>query len=127
DRRSVHRLIEELQIDVEEFRRSIARAEYIKQEAVQNIIQSSAESYKGSLSPTKFKSFYRHAPEISKDIVKELPTTHLTLKEAEQEFEKQYLRKALEENDNNISKTAKKIGLRFETLHRKLKSLKIVK
>lgn len=127
DRRSVHRLIEELNIDVEEYRRSIAQTEYVKQEAVKNIIQSSAESYKGSLSPTKFKSFYKHVPELSKDIVRELPTTHLTLKEAEHEFEKQYLRTALKENDQNISKTAKKIGLRFETLHRKLKSLKLVK
>lgn len=127
DRRSVHRLIEELNIDVEGFRRSIAQTEYVKQEAVKSIIQTSAESYKSSLSPTKFKSFYKHVPELSKDIVKELPTAHLTLKEAEHEFEKQYLRKALKENDKNISKTAKKIGLRFETLHRKLKSLKLVK
>ncbi|MBW2973645.1 hypothetical protein KY346_04585 [Candidatus Woesearchaeota archaeon] len=126
DRRSVHRLIEELKIDIEDFRKSIAQTEYIKQEAVKNIIQSSIETYKGSLSPTKFKSFYQHAPELSKDIVKELPATPMTLKTAEHEFEKQYLRKALKENNNNISKTAKKIGLRFETLHRKLKSLKLI-
>ena len=127
DRRSVHRLVEELKLDVEEFRASIAKIQYVRQEAVKNIIQESAESYKSSLSPTKFKDFYKHAPELSKDIVKELPATPLTLKQAEQEFEKEYLRKALKENNNNISKTAKTIGLRFETLHRKLKSLGLLK
>jgi DNA-binding NtrC family response regulator len=38
-------------------------------------------------------------------------------------FEVQYFKKALKENKDNISKTARKIGLRYETLHRKLKSL----
>jgi len=44
------------------------------------------------------------------------------MKQAEQEFEKKYLRQALQEN-KTITATAKKIGLRYETLHRKLKSL----
>jgi DNA-binding NtrC family response regulator len=38
-------------------------------------------------------------------------------------FEKQYFEKALKENKGNVSKTARKIGLRYETLHRKLKKL----
>ncbi|MBW3002419.1 hypothetical protein KY338_04655 [Candidatus Woesearchaeota archaeon] len=126
DRRSVHRLMDELKLDPDEFRGTIAKTQYVKQEAVKSIIQTSAESYKSSLSPTKFKDFYEHVPELSRDIVKELPATPLTLKQAEKEFEKEYLRKALQENDNNISKTAKKIGIRFETLHRKLKALKLI-
>lgn len=126
DRRSVHRLIEELDLDPEDFRRTLAKTHYVQQETVKNIIQESAETYKGSLSPTKFKDFYEHVPELSKDIVKELPTKPLTLKQAEKEFEKAYLRKALKQNKRNISKTAKKIGLRFETLHRKLKELKLI-
>lgn len=125
DRRSVHRLIEELDLDPEEFRGTLAKTKYIRQEAVKSIIQESAETYKSSLSPSKFKEFYEHAPELSKDIVKELPTKPMTLKQAEREFEKSYLRKALKQNKGNISKTAKKIGLRFETLHRKLKALNL--
>jgi len=126
DRRSVHRLIEELDLDPEEFRGTLAKTEYVRQEAVKNIIQESAETYKGSLSPAKFKEFYRHAPELSKNIIKELPTKPMTLKQAEREFEKTYLRKALKQNKGNITKTAKKIGLRFETLHRKLKALNLI-
>lgn len=39
-------------------------------------------------------------------------------------FEKGYLKEALKENDNNITKTAKKIGISREELSRKLKKLK---
>ena len=126
DRRSVHRLMEELDLDPDEFRGTLAKTEYVRQEAVKNIIQESAETYKRSLSPAKFKEFYKHAPELSKNIVRELPTKPMTLKQAEKEFEKSYLRKALKQNKGNVTKTAKKIGLRFETLHRKLKALKII-
>jgi DNA-binding NtrC family response regulator len=41
------------------------------------------------------------------------------------EFEKTYIKKALEENKGNVSKTAAKIGLRYETLHRKIKKMDI--
>jgi DNA-binding NtrC family response regulator len=46
-----------------------------------------------------------------------------TLKDAEEEFEKRFIVKALEENNFNVSKTSRKIGLRYETLHRKMKAL----
>lgn len=127
DRRSVHRLIIELKIRIEQFRNELAKAEYTKHEAVQNIVEETVETYKSALNPEKLKTFYKNAPSISKNIARELPKSPITLSEAEKEFEKIYLKKALEENSSNISKTAKKIGLRFETLHRKLKSLRLFK
>ena len=62
---------------------------------------------------------------LSSDIVKKLPAVEMSWDDAEVEFEKKYLEKALAENKGNISKTAKAIGLRYETLHRKLKKLMI--
>lgn len=47
-------------------------------------------------------------------------------KEAKKQFEKEYLRQKLEDNDNNISKTAEQVGLERSHLHKKLKSLEIV-
>lgn len=126
DRKTIHRLIKSLKIDVEEFRKEFEKAKYIKEETVSNIIKKTLETYKTSLSPIKFKTFYEHAPSLSKDIIKELPEKPLTLSEAEDEFEKRFLKKALEENEFNISKTARKIGLRFETLYRKLKELMVI-
>lgn len=125
DRRSIHRLILELKIKIETFRNELEKQEYTKHEAVQNIVEETVNTYKSALNPEKLKEFYKHAPSISKNIARELPTAPLPLSVAEKEFEKAYLKKALTENNNNISKTAKKIGLRFETLHRKIKSLKI--
>lgn len=122
DRRSIHRIIAEAKIEVQKFREMFDRA-YFKQMAVQDIIQGSLEQYKSSLHPVKYKALYSEAPQLSKNIVRELPESPKTLKEAEKEFERRYLEVVLAENQNNISKTARKIGLRFETLHRKLKSL----
>lgn len=126
DRRSIHRLIRELDIDPEAYREILIRGTYIKQAEVKNIIESSLETYRNVLAPEKFESLYSHAPDISRNILRELPESILPLAESIKKFEKKYLSKALEENNHNISETARVIGLRFETLHRKLKSLKII-
>ena len=52
-------------------------------------------------------------------------STELTLKEARDNFEKEYLVKQLKKNDGNVSKTAKSVGMDRTALHRKLSSLKI--
>jgi len=47
-------------------------------------------------------------------------------KEAKRLFEQEYLKFKLEQNDNNISKTAEQVGLERSHLHKKLKSLDII-
>jgi len=123
DRRSIHRIVADMKIEVQKFRDVLQKGTYVKQLAVQDIIQESLEQYKSALNPRKYEALYKEAPSLSKNIIKEIPETPKTLKEAEQEFERRYFSKVLQENNGNISKTARKIGLRFETLHRKLKSL----
>lgn len=127
DRRTIHRLIKELNISITQFRKELHRPEYFRIEAVKSIIQTSLDSYKTIIHPKKMKSLYAQASDLSKNIAKELPEQPMTLKQAEKEFDKKYLSTVLEEMDGNISQTAKRIGLRFETLHRKLKSLGITK
>lgn len=127
DRRSVHRAIIELKIDVKKVRKELLRPDYYKKEAIGGIFRSTLDTYKGVIHPEKLQKVYKEVNTLTKDIVKELPTDELSFKEAEREFERQYLKKALDENDWNISKTARKIKLRFETLHRKIKSLGIKK
>lgn len=125
DRRSIHRMITELKIKIEDFRKELFRANYLKKTEVQNIIEKTLENYKSILNPEKLQAFYEHAPLISADIVKELPESPMTLKQAEEYFDKKYIPVKLKENKGNISKTAKAIGLRFETLFRKIKKLGI--
>lgn len=126
DRRSIHRFVAQMRLEVKKLRESPIR-NYVKEAAVQSIIQGALENYRSALNPIKYQAMYAQAPQLSKNIVDSLPEVPKTLAQAEAEFEKQYLQKALKENNNNISKTARKIGLRFETLHRKLKSLGIKK
>ena len=45
-----------------------------------------------------------------------------SLREAREEFEKEFIIQKLEENDWNISKTAESIELERSNLHRKIKS-----
>ncbi len=126
DRRSIHRIVARMKLDVQQLREQIDKKEYFKQTAVQDIIQEALENYKSSIHPKRYESLYKKAPQLSKDILKEIPDVPEKLKVAEQEFERNYLLQALKENNNNITKTAQKIGLRFETLHRKLKKLGII-
>ncbi len=56
---------------------------------------------------------------------KQSVSTDLTLKEARDNFEKDYLMKQLKKNDGNVSKTAKSVGMERSALHRKLSSLGI--
>jgi DNA-binding NtrC family response regulator len=125
DRRSIHRLIKQLKIDMSQIKGDLLEADYVKEAAVKDVIEQTLWGYRGIIKADKLKKMYREAPSISKDIVKELPEAPMTMKEAEDEFEKRFIIKALSENSMNITKTAKAIGLRFETLHRKMKSLGI--
>ena len=125
-RESIHRLMKPLKIDPDTIREEVVSKEYAKESAVQNIIERSLGQYKTVLHPQKLEVMYKNAPGLSKNIARELPEKPLTYKEAEHEFEIAYVKKALSENSNNISQTARKIGLRFETLHRKMKALGLI-
>lgn len=51
---------------------------------------------------------------------------HADYKTAKRIFEREYLRCKLQENDNNISKTAEQVGIERSHLHKKLKALEIL-
>ena len=125
DRRSIHRMIKSLGIHPEKMRKAMQKPYVVRQEAVSSIIEKSLDQYKTVIRPEKLQEVYKNVDEISKGILKELPFMPLTLKEAEEEFEKAYFIKALDAHANNISKTARAIGMRYETLHRKMKALGI--
>tara|TARA_Y100000310_G_C20680827_1_gene815833 strand:+ start:2500 stop:3144 length:645 start_codon:yes stop_codon:yes gene_type:complete len=126
DRRSIHRLVQKFKINVPKMRKEMLRAEYIKESKVSGIIEDTLESYKASFHPEKIKELYAYLPRLSKDIVKELPDEQVSLKEAEDAFDKQYFKAVLDQNNGNIAKTARQIKIRYETLHRKLRKLGLI-
>ncbi|HII72282.1 TPA: hypothetical protein HA265_06010 [Candidatus Woesearchaeota archaeon] len=123
DRRSIHRIVKDAGINVSKIREEMIKPYEIKQKSVGHIIEDVVDRYRTVIHPEKIAEVYQKVGDVSKDILDELPDRQLTLKDAEEEFEKAYLKKALAESDGNATRCAKKIGLRYETLLRKLKAL----
>ena len=125
DRRTIHRDIKDLRINISKVRKDMIRTSYYQREAVDSILKDTLDDYKQIIRPEKLEKVYKNVEKLSKDIINELPPLEMSWNEAEIEFERRYIEQALKDNDNNVSKTARKIGLRYETLHRKLKKLSI--
>jgi len=125
-RESVQRLIKQFKLGDERVKEHRMQAGYMRRSAVQTIIETAVEHYKTALNPEKVQQLYDATPELTKTILKSLPEQPLSLDDAETEFEKRYLKQALKEHKGNISATARTIGLRFETLHRKIKQLPLL-
>lgn len=125
DRRSIHRAIRDLEIDTDMLRKKTD--EDYKRDIIDKTIRSTLDEYKEIIKQEKMEKFYEEVPKLSRNLAKILPRKHLTWKEAEKEFEKQFLYEVLKENDWSFTKTAKKIDIRPETLHRKVKKLGLSK
>jgi DNA-binding NtrC family response regulator len=123
DRRSIHRDIKSLNVNITKLREKLYKKGYFEKEVVDNIIRNTLDNYREIIKPDRLGPMYGHIPELSEGIVKVLPVTDMTWKEAEEEFERIYLKAALENNSGNLTKTAKKIKVRYETLLRKMKKL----
>jgi DNA-binding NtrC family response regulator len=123
DRRSIHRIVKDAGINVTKIREEMLKPYQVKQKVVENLIENILENYKNIIHPERIAEVYKKVDSVSKEILDELPEKQLSLKEAEEEFEKEFIRKALVENKNKIILTAKKIGLRYETLIRKMNEL----
>ncbi len=126
DRRSIHRIVKETKLDVGTIRREMVRAYEIKQDTVGHIIEDVLANYRQVSHPLKLGEAYRNVEAVSKTLLDSLPEEPMPLKEAEDAFEREYLQRALQENGFNITLSAKKIGLRYETLHRKCKALRLL-
>ncbi len=127
DRRSIHRAIKDLDIDVEEVRQKPESKEEYQKAVVDTLIRSALEQYKEIIQPQKMEKFYHEVDSLSRNIARFLPPPELNWKQAELEFEKQLLQQAMEENGWKVSATAIKLKIRPETLHRKIKKLGIRK
>lgn len=127
DRRSVHRVVKDLEINLEDIRHQHNLGESYQEDLIKETISSTLDQYKKLIHPQKMEKIYEEVPGLSRNIAKVLPHQHLTWKQAEREFEKQFFKEVLKDNHWNISRTAKKINIRAETLHRKIKQLGIKK
>ncbi|MBW3021847.1 hypothetical protein KY328_02925 [Candidatus Woesearchaeota archaeon] len=124
DRRSVHRAIKELDINIDKYRSEMIRPDQYRVEVVDEAVKDTLADFTNIINPEKLNNIYKGI--MSKEEIKKIPLREPTLEDAEKEFEKQYLELALKENNHSITKTAERIGLRYETLIRKMKALEVV-
>ncbi len=127
NRRTIHRAVRAFDLDTKQLRQTIATMEDDKQTAIDHTIRTTLDSYRDILAPQKMEEMYREVPTLSRSLAQLLPHQTLTWKEAEHEFEKIFVERALEKENWNIAQTARHIGIRAETLHRKIKKLGIGK
>ena len=124
DRRSVHRAIRGLDLQLDEVRRE-HNAGSPQEKIINQTIRFTLEGYKDIIQPQKMEKMYQELPNLTKSIARYLPLEELTWKEAEREFERQFLVQALRERQGNVPKTAQELKIRPETLYRKIKKLEI--
>jgi DNA-binding NtrC family response regulator len=119
DRRSIHRDLKSLNVDVKKLREKLYKPKYFEKEAVDQMLRKTLEQYKSVIRSEKLGQMVEYVPELSEQIVNILPDKTLRWKDAEREFERVYLTSVLKENNNDVRKAAQRIGIRYETLLRK--------
>ncbi len=120
-RRTVHRLSEDE--EVASIRKEMASPSYLAQQDISEAISDVLTGYSEVLHPKKLEQVYRKMPELSEDLVQVIEQKPLSLKDAVQEFERRYLRAAITRYGPNLTNVAKEIGIRYESLLRKVKEL----
>lgn len=130
DRRSVHRAIKQLDLHLENIRRE-AHLHHLnhsyQERMIDQTIRFALEEYKDIIQPQKMEKLYQEVPTLSRHLATLLPHYHLTWKQAEREFEKQFLSQALAEHHGKIAQTARQLKIQPETLHRKMSKLGLKK
>lgn len=124
DRRSVHRTIKDLGINLEEIRSQGPDSRDYHHEFVDRAIRSALEQYRGLIQRQQMEKMYQEVDNLSRNIAKFVPQQEMSWKEAENEFERQFLSLTVKENVEKgmaISQIARKIRIRPETLYRKIK------
>ena len=125
DRRSLHRVIKDLELDIHELRQKEMEDE--QQVRIDQRLRTAFDQYKELIQPQKLEKMYEEIPALSRNIAKMLPQQHLTWDEAEREFEQQFFEQALKEHHGSIAQAARCTKLRAETVHRKIRKLQVVR
>jgi DNA-binding NtrC family response regulator len=121
-RRHLHRIIHELEIDPNTHRKELIKpTEYIK-ENIHDILEETLSNF--TAEPQKIKTVYSNLEDISEVLAKNMEKI-VSYEEALELFEKEFLGKALKENNYDVSKTAEVLDMNERTLYRKMSKLNI--
>ncbi len=131
DRRSVHRAIKKLDLHIENVRSEVNLPDFPQEKIIDQTIRFALAGYKDIIQPQKMEKLYQEVPALSRNLAKILPYHppyhHLTWKQAECEFEKQFLSQALQDSGWKVAEAARQLKIQPETLHRKMVKLGLKK
>ncbi len=120
NRRHLHRILNDLEINPEEHRREMIKpSEYLKNN-IHNILEDSLTGF----GLEKVKSVYSNLIDIS-SIIAENMNYCMSFEEAMELFEKDFFTKVLKENNYDVQKTADAIDISERTLYRKISKLNL--
>jgi len=119
-RRHLHRIINQLKIDPEEHKRELLKPKQYMKEYVSDIVEETLDDFEQT---DKIKNIYSNLDDISQVIAEHIK--NMSYEEALELFEKEYIEKALKENNYNVQKTAESISINERTLYRKINKLGI--
>jgi DNA-binding NtrC family response regulator len=121
NRRHLHRIINELEIDPESHRKEMIKpAQYLK-ENVKDILEETLSNFSKD---DTVRAVYSNIGDISNIIAQNMDTA-MQFDEALELFEKDFFTKALKYNKYDISKTAEAIDVSERTLYRKISKLNL--
>jgi DNA-binding NtrC family response regulator len=121
NRRHLHRIISELDINPETHRKELLKpAQYLK-DNIQNILEETLLNFKPD---EKLRNVYSNLEQISETLAEDMDES-MSYEEAIELFEKEFLGKVLKENNYNISKTAEVLDMSERTLYRKISKLNL--
>ena len=121
-RRHLHRMINELDIDPNEHRKEMLKPREYMKVNVHNILDETLAN--SSLSEHKLSQIYSNLEDISQVLAQNIDNA-FSYNEALDLFEKEYIEKALRDNQYDIQKTADFLDISERTLYRKINKLNI--
>ncbi|MBU0758434.1 MAG: hypothetical protein KKF44_10275, partial [Nanoarchaeota archaeon] len=124
-RRHAHRKINELDIDVTDKRKQLLKPEYYIKMNVREVIDTAIEDLKDRADPGYITYLNHNIDELSR-LIKENHADPLSYEEAVDIFEREYLKRVIEDSRFDIKMTAKMTGLSPRTIYRKILKLKIL-
>ncbi len=123
DRRSIHREINTLKIDVKRLRQELLQPKHYERLIAENRFKETLDQYKEVIREEKLMHLYDYVHNLSDDVLNEIKPAQMTLSDAEDIWEHRYFEKALLAH-KTVAATAKALGLAKETVQRKMKGKK---
>lgn len=120
-RRTVHRLAE--QTEVRRMREDMAPARYFAEQDIGAAIGETMREYADVLHPSRLERLYEKVPQLSAELLRDAEYEPIPLEDALREFERRYLIAAVSRHGPVLKDVARKTGLRYETLLRKLRAV----